>query len=148
MAGDNGQLVSIPFETGRTPLKATEVAKGDRTSYVEVPGEHSQTNITDMDPRIYVFVPDQPGAHPPFLVALTGKKGARRVTALTERGRSGYAIAAEEIVKPHYRVLAKEGGLVFMEIHPRSPLMAGEYAIMGSDLSRVATFSVGSASKR
>jgi hypothetical protein len=143
IADSQGQLSLIPFETGRTPLKPLEVARDDKTSYVEVPGENSKTVISTSEPRIYLFVSDQPNTHPAFLVQFIRKKGARRVPALTERGRTGYAIASEQIVKPHYRVLGKQNGMLFMEIRPRVPLVAGEYAIMGSDLSRVATFSIG-----
>ena len=143
VADIQGQLSPIPFETGHTPLNPLEVARDDRTSYVEVSGETSKTIVSTSEPRIYLFVSDQPNTHPAFLVQFIHKKGARRVPALTERGRSGYAIASEQIVKPHYRVLGKQNGMLLMEIRPRVPLVAGEYAIMGSDLSRVATFSIG-----
>jgi len=143
IADIQGQLSSIPFETGHTPLKPLEIARDDKSSYVEVPGENSKTIVSTSEPRIYLFVSDQPNTHPAFLVQFISKKGVRRVPALTERGRSGYAIASEQIVKPHYRVLGKQNGMLFMEIRPRVPLVAGEYAIMGSDLSRVATFSIG-----
>jgi hypothetical protein len=142
VADASGALSPIPYEVATTALSATAVAKSDKTGYIEIPGERSKTAVTAFEPRLYVFIPDRPGEHPPFLVMLTSKKGARRVTALTERGRAGYAIAGEEIVKPHYRVLGQEGGLAFMEITPRSPLVPGEYAIMGRDLSKVATFTV------
>jgi hypothetical protein len=140
---DRGELANIPFETAKTPLNATAVAKKNRNSFVELPGERSTMNLKTVDPHIYLFVSEGPNVHPPFLVQLAVKRGARRVTAIAERGRPGYAIASEEIVKPHYRVLGNAQGQLFMEIHPRDPLVPGEYAIMGSDLSRVATFSVG-----
>jgi hypothetical protein len=140
---DRGELAKIPFETAKTPLNATAVAKNNKNSFVELPGERSTTSLKTVDPHIYLFVSEGPNVHPPFLVQLTVKRGARRVTAIAERGRPGYAIASEEIVKPHYRVMANAQGRLFMEIHPRDPLVPGEYAIMGSDLSRVATFSVG-----
>jgi len=140
---EQGKLSPIPFEVGHTPLNPLEIAKEDKTSYVEVPGPDSKTTVRTSDPRIYLFVSGQPNTHPAFLVQFIVRKGLRRVTALTERGRSGYAIASEQIVKPHYRVLANQNGMLFMEIRPRTPLAEGEYAIMGSDLSRVATFRVG-----
>lgn len=73
---------------------------------------------------------------------LAEKRGARRVTAMAQKGYRGYAIDSEEIVKPHYRVLGRENGLIFMEIRPREPLMTGEYAIIGTDLKLTATFSI------
>jgi hypothetical protein len=39
-------------------------------------------------------------------------------------------------------VLAKDGDQVFMEFRPRTSLMPGEYAIIGDDLARIATFRV------
>jgi len=45
-------------------------------------------------------------------------------------------------VKPTVRVLAKSGDEVFIELRPRSSLEAGEYAIIGDDLTRIATFRV------
>jgi hypothetical protein len=143
VADDKGGLANIPFETAKTPLSATAVAKSSRNSYVELPGDRSMTSLKSEDPRFYLFVSEGPNSHPPFLVQLTVKKGVRRVTAIAERGRPGYAISSDEIIKPHYRVLANAQGRLFMEIHPRDPLVPGEYAIMGSDLSRVATYSVG-----
>jgi hypothetical protein len=140
---DKGLLASIPFETAKTPLNATAVARNNRNSFVELPGERSTVSLKTVDPRFYLFVSEGQNVHPPFLVQLSVKKGARRVTAVAEKGRPGYAIASEEIIKPHYRVLANAQGRLFMEIRPRDPLVPGEYAIMGSDLSRVATFSIG-----
>ena len=57
----------------------------------------------------------------------------------------GYAISSEEIIKPSIRGLVKDGELVFMEVRPRVSLMPGEYAIIGEDLARIATFRVISA---
>jgi len=48
-------------------------------------------------------------------------------------------------VRPIPRGLSKNGEEVFMELRPRTSLMPGEYAIIGNDLSRVATFRVVSA---
>ena len=145
LADEKGALAALPLETGTMPIKTDEAAKSDKVSYVELKGASAATLARGDDPRLYVFVPDQPGAHPPFLVRLTPKRGARRVTAITQRGLRGYAIASEEIVKPHYRVLARDGGMVYMEIRPREPLLPGEYAIVGTDLQRIATFRVAGA---
>jgi hypothetical protein len=142
LADERGALAALPFETGVMPIKTDEVAKSDKISYVELKGASASTTAKNDEPRLYVFVPDQPGAHPPFLVRLTNRKGARRVTAITQRGMRGYAIASEEIVKPRYRVLGREGGMVYMEIRPREALLPGEYAIVGTDLQRIATFRV------
>ena len=141
-------LVPFAFEAGTTPLRVEAVAKGDKRSYVELKGESSSTVISNIEPRFYVFLPDDPHAKPPFIVRLTSKRGARRVTAVAQKGYKGFAIDSEEIIKPHYRVLWREGGHVFMEIRAREPLMFGEYAIIGADLQRIATFRVGAASNR
>jgi hypothetical protein len=65
---------------------------------------------------------------------------------MAQKGYKGFAIDSEEIIKPHYRVLGRDNGLIYMEIRPREPLMFGEYAIIGTDLARVATFRVAAAS--
>jgi hypothetical protein len=135
-------LRALPFEIARTPFRSSDVAKSNKTSYVDISGEHSTASFSSCQPKIYLFLKDGSASHPPFLVALKTAKGTRRVTALTEKGRSGYAIATEEIVKPHYRVLGNDGGMAFMEISPRSQISQGEYAIIGTDLTRTATFSI------
>lgn len=145
-ADEKNALTPLAFEAGTTPLRVEAVAKGDKRSYVELKGENSATVITNIEPRFFLFLPGEEGAKPPFIVRLTGKQGARRVTAMAQKGYTGFAIDSAEIVKPHYRVLTREGGMQFVEIRPREPLMLGEYAIIGTDLQRVATFRVAAAS--
>lgn len=140
--GQGGALAALAFEPGSTPLRVEEVAKGDKRSHVELKGEHAQTIVTSLEPRFYLFLPDEANAKPPFLVRLTPRRGARRVTAMAQKGYKGFAIDSEEIVKPHYRVIRREGGTQFVEFRPRDPLFDGEYAIIGADLQRVATFRV------
>jgi hypothetical protein len=135
------KLVALPFERAETPLHPGQIAKSTKSSYIELKGEHSATILPGAH-RIFLFTDDRGGAHPPLLVWLTPRRGTRRVTAIAERGRAGFAISADEIVKPTARGLAKEGDLVFMELRPRVSLMPGEYAIIGDDLTRVATFRV------
>lgn len=136
------KLVPLPFEKGQTPLHPEKVAGSTKVSYVELKGEHAATIITTAMPRWFLFTYERPGAHPPFLVWLAPHRGARRVTAIAQRGTSGFAISSEEIVKPSIRVLAKDGDQVFMEFRPRTSLMTGEYAIIGDDLTHIATFRV------
>jgi hypothetical protein len=138
------KLLPLPFESATTPLRINEVAKSNTTSYLELKGEHASTVLT-ADSAIYLFTIDRGGAHPPLIVWLTPHRGSRRVTAVAERGRTGFAISSSEIVKPGARGLAKNGDEVFMELRPRVSLMPGEYAIIGNDLTRVATFRVMSA---
>ena len=142
LADGKGGLSPIAYETGATPLSVETVAKTDKRSYVELKGEQSSTVITNIEPRFYLFLPDAKDAKPPFIVRLTEKRGARRVVALAQKGYKGFAIDSEEIIKPHYRVLGREGGMIFMEIRTRDPLMLGEYAIIGTDLKQIATFRV------
>jgi hypothetical protein len=139
---DQNKLVPLPFERGQTPLKTDKVAKSTTVSYIELKGEHAVTVFKTLTPRVFLFTYQKPGVHPPFLVWLTPHKGARRVTAIAQRGMSGFAISSEEIVKPSVRGLVKEGDLVFMEVRPRTSLIPGEYAIIGDDLAQVATFRV------
>jgi hypothetical protein len=142
LADERGAVAALPFEMGTMPIRTDEAAKSDKISYVELKGASAATLVKTDEPRLYVFVPDRADAHPPFLVRLTARRGARRVTAITQKGLRGYAIASEEIVKPRYRVLGREGGQVYMEIRPREALLPGEYAIVGTDLQRIATFRV------
>lgn len=134
-------LMPLPFEQAQSPLHPNEVAKSTKTSYVELKGEHSATVIAPTQ-RIFLFTTDRGGAHTPPIVWLTPRRGARRVTVIAERGLAGFAISTDQIVKPAVRGLAKNGDEVFMELRPRVSLMPGEYAIIGNDLTRVATFRV------
>jgi hypothetical protein len=142
MLDDQNKLVPLPFEQGLTPLRPETAAKNTKVSYIELKGEHAATVFRTATPRVFLFTYQRPGAHPPFLVWLTPHKGARRVTAIGQRGMTGFAISSEEIVKPTVRGLVKDGDLVFMEVRPRTSLMPGEYAIIGDDLARIATFRV------
>jgi hypothetical protein len=142
VADEKDALVALPFETGTTPLRADAVARNDKTSYVEVRGASSRTTLRTNSPRFFLFVADEANSHPPFIVRLSARRNARRVTAISQKGLRGYAIASEEIVKPHYRVLMREGGMLYMEVRLREPLMQGEYAVLGADLKRIATFRI------
>jgi len=135
------KLVALRFETAITPLRPDQVAKNTTSSYLELKGEHSST-VLPADSRIFLFTIDRGGAHPPLLVWLTPRHGSRRVTAIAQRGLSGFAISSSEIVRPIPRGLVKNGDEVFLELRPRVSLMPGEYAIIGNDLTRVATFRV------
>lgn len=138
---EQNRLVPFPFEQGQTPLHPDEAAKTGKVSYIELRGEHAAT-ILSATPRIFLFTYQRQGTHPPFLVLLTPHHGARRVTALAQQGMRGFAIASEEIIKPSVRVLARDGDQVFVEVRPRTSLAPGEYAIIGDDLMRIATFRV------
>lgn len=142
MLDEQNKLVPLPFESGQTPLHVEQVARSTQVSYIELKGEHAMTVFKTPAPRVFLFTYQRPGVHPPFLVWLTPHKGARRVTAIAQRGLSGFAISSEEIIKPTVRGLVKDGDLVFMEVRPRASLMPGEYAIIGDDLARIATFRV------
>ena len=138
---DGNKLVALPFETGRTPLKTMERAKSSKMSFLELSGEKAATTLPAM-PRIFLYTSERQGTHPPFIVWLESRHGVRRATAVTQAGMSGFAIDSAQIVKPAVRVLAKSGEEVFMEIRPRTSLVPGEYAIIGDDLTRIATFRV------
>jgi hypothetical protein len=141
-ADEANRLTPLPYEVGATPLSVDEVAKSDKRSYVEIKGESAATVITRDAPRFYLFVPDEKNVHTPFLVRLVNKGRARRVTAMRQRGQRGFAIDSEEIIMPHYRVLTSDGGMLYMEFRARQPLPPGEYAFVGTDLRRIATFRI------
>ena len=111
-------------------------------SFIELKGEHSAATLMTT-PRLFLFTSGRQGMHPPFLVWLAPHRGARRVTAITQKGTRGFAVDSEAIIKPTIRVLARlDGDQVFVEVRPRSSLIAGEYAIIGDDLTRIATFRI------
>lgn len=142
VSDNSDALAALPFETATTPLAVDKVAGGEKRSYVELKGESAATVLKSNEPRFYLFVPDTPNAHPPFIVRLTPKRGARRVTALAQKGYTGFAIDSAAIIKPRYRVLGREGGMLYMEIRAREWLLPGEYAMIGTDLQRIATFRI------
>jgi hypothetical protein len=135
------KLIPLPFEKAETPLRRDQAAKETKSSYVELKGEHSPA-VLGVDQRIFLFTVERGGAHPPMIVWLTPRRGGRRVTAIAQKGLTGFAISAEDIVKPKVRGLTKEGDVIFVELRPRVSLAPGEYAIIGEDLNRVATFRV------
>jgi hypothetical protein len=137
-----GALTPLPFEAGTTPLRMEAPASSDKMSRLDLKGEHASVSVGTFEPHFFLFVQEGAGVHPPLLVHLTEKRGARRVAVMAQRGQRGFAIASKEIVKPHYRVLARDGGMIYMEIWGRELLQPGEYAFIGSDLARLATFSV------
>jgi hypothetical protein len=139
---DKNKLVPLSFEQGQTPLHSDQVAKSTKVSFIELKGEHSAASLTTA-PRLFLFTSGRQGAHPPFLVWLTPHRGARRVTAIAQKGMQGFAVDSEAIIKPTIRVLARlDGDQVFVELRPRSSLIEGEYAIIGDDLTRIATFRI------
>jgi hypothetical protein len=139
---DQNRLVPLPIEQGQTPLHSDQVAKSTKVSFIELKGEDSAVTLTTA-PRLFLFTSGRQGTHPPFLVWLTPHRGARRVTAIAQKGMQGFAIDSEAIIKPTIRVLARlDGDQVFVELRPRSSLIAGEYAIIGDDLTRIATFRI------
>jgi hypothetical protein len=135
------KLLALPFEKATTPLKLEQVAKRTSVSYIELKGEHSSTVLQPTE-RIFVYTFERTGTHPPFIVLLTTRHGNRRAVAIAERGLAGFAISSDQIVRPSVLGLWKSGDEVFMELRPRVSLAAGEYAIIGADLTRVATFRV------
>jgi hypothetical protein len=139
---EKDSIKPLAVETGATPLHVESVASGDKLSRLELKGERSMTVIHASEPHFFLFVPDGGSAHPPLLVRLAQKGGGRRVAVMAQRGQRGFAIVSSEIVKPHYRVLARDGGMIYMEVWGREPLQPGEYAFIGSDLARIATFGV------
>ncbi len=140
-AEKGGALAPLSVEAGASPLRMEALATSDKLSRLELKGERSATLISTDEPHFFLFVPEG-GAHPPLLVRLETKRSVRRVGVMAQRGQRGFAIASSEIVKPHYRVLSREGGMIYMEVWGREPLLPGEYAFIGSDMARILTFSL------
>jgi hypothetical protein len=142
LADESNALTALPFETATTKLRIREVAGSDKAGYLELPGEHAATSIRSSAPRFYLFVRDVQGVRPPFIVRLKEKQKARRVGALMQKGLSGFAVPSEEIIRPRLLVLKREDGMLFMQVSPRAPLAPGEYAFVGADPARIATFRI------
>ena len=138
----SNELAALPFELGMASLNYQKPAKETRVGFIELDGAHASTVFETANPRIFLFASQRAGSHPPFLVLLSTRRGKRRVTAVAQQGMSGFAIASEQIIKPNLRVLASLGEEVFMEIRPRVSLIPGEYAIIGNDVARIATFRI------
>src|SRR5947209_7044749 len=114
---------------GSLPLTgASALSSPVQETFPQPPADHAIIYVAD-DKNMLAPLPFEKG-------------GARRVTAMAQKRLKGFAIDSEEIIKPNYRVLAREGHVQFMEVRPREPLMLGEYAIIGTDLGRIATFRV------
>lgn len=143
--GGEAELKPLPLEAGTTNLRPEVPAGSDKWGQVELKGETAGTIIANSEPHFFLFVPDTSGVHPPLLVRLTPRRGARRVAAMVQKGQRGFAVAAEEIVKPRYRVLGRDAGMIYMEVWGREPLLPGEYAFIGSGLARIPTFRIGEA---
>lgn len=148
LADEKNVLTALPVEAATSPVRMNEVARSDKRSYLELKGEHAVTLISNPLPRFYLFVQDIPGVRPPFIVRLTEKGKARRVDAMLQKGMSGFAVPSEEIVHPRLLVLGREDGMLFMQVSPREPLTAGEYAFVGADSARIATFRIAAESNR
>ncbi|MEO6391701.1 MAG: hypothetical protein ABIP75_07600 [Pyrinomonadaceae bacterium] len=142
VGGPEGELMSLPVEVGTATVSVVAVAKNDKKGFVELAGTAAATSVNQASPRLYIFIPSGPGVHPAFVVRLDIDKGKRRVPIMLQKGLTGFAVPTDHIVIPHYRVLSTLGRLSFMEITPRLPLVPGEYAVMGEDLNRIATFRV------
>jgi hypothetical protein len=135
-------LTALPVEAGTSKLRLNEVARSDKSGYLELQGEHAATATGDPLPHFYLFVKDVQGVRPPFIVRLAEKGKARRVSIMTQKGLSGFAVPSEQIVRPRLLVLKREDGMLFMQVSPREPLPPGEYAFVGADPSRIATFRI------
>jgi len=140
-------LTALPLEAATSKLRLNEVARSDKSGYLELAGEHAATATRDPLPRFYLFVKDAQGVRPPFIVRLTEKGKSRRVSVMTQKGLSGFAVPSEEIVRPRLLVLKREDGMLFMQVSPREPLAPGEYAFVGADPARIATFRVAAANQ-
>lgn len=145
------KLAPLPFESSITPLDPYVFAKSDKIRYAELKGLRAATTLTVNNLRFYVFVADKMDPPPHQLVRLTSKKGTRRFTVVSLKGRKGYSPMADETIRLEYRILERlrvAAGrnrslfINYMEIHPRQQLTPGEYAIIGDSLLDIATFRI------
>jgi len=155
---DARELMALPFEVAVSSLTEKAATKSNLMGHVELKGERAETVITNPQPRFYVFVQEDVNPPPQFLIRLTDRKGARRFTAVTEKGKGGFSPLSTEAIKLHYRLLTRvpvsagSGGAViyvlYVELRAQGPLAPGEYAIVGNDLANTATFRIPAASDK
>jgi hypothetical protein len=147
---DAHALVALPFEAAVSSLPEKAATKSNVMGHVELKGERAATVITNTQPRFYVFVQEDVNPPPQFLIRLTGRKGARRFTAVSEKGKGVFSPVSTQAIKLHYRLLTrvpvKAGSgviyVLYVELRTKVPLAPGEYAIVGNDLANTATFRI------
>lgn len=147
----HNKLAPLPFESSIIPLDPFVFAKSDRVGHAELRGLQAATTLMIHNPRFYVFVADRMDPPPHQLVRLTGKKGNRRFTVVSTKGRKGYSPMAAETIELKYQILERlqvavgKGRILFinyLELSPRYELPIGEYAIIGDSLQDIATFRI------
>lgn len=147
---DAHELIALPFEAAVSSLPEKTATKSNVMGHVELKGERAVTVITNTQPRFYVFVQEAVDPPPQFLIRLTGRKGARRFTAVAEKGKGTFSPLSTEAVKLRYRLLTRVpvragAGVIYVlyvELRAQGPLAPGEYAIVGNDLANTATFRI------
>jgi hypothetical protein len=154
---DGHELIALPFEVAVSSLSEKGVTKSNLMGHVELKGERAETVITNPQPRFYVFVQEDVNPPPQFLIHLTGRKGARRFTGVTGKGKGEFSPLSTEAIKLGYRLLTRvpvstdSGAIIYVlyvELRVLSPLAPGEYAIVGNDLANTATFRIPAASDK
>src|SRR5688500_16396115 len=139
----SNKLVPLPFESSINPLDPFVIAKSNRVGHAELKGLEASTTLTINDPRFYVFVADRMDPLHHQLVRLTRKRGNKRFTVVSTKGREGYSPMAAETIELKYQILerlqgaAGKGRILFinyLELRPRRELPPGEYAIIGDSL--------------
>lgn len=145
------QPVALPFEEGLTTLNIFQPAVDNRIARVRVSGPKAQTVLKNQNLRFFVFVGDRMDPPPHQLVRLTSSKSERSLRISLIKGQKGYAPFAEDNIQLERRILkrmrvsAGQNRFLFvnyLELRPREPLRAGEYAIIGDSLADIATFRV------
>ncbi|MFN2455314.1 MAG: hypothetical protein ABR577_13955 [Pyrinomonadaceae bacterium] len=146
-------LVPLPYEDVSTSMPVSVMMRNGSAGYVELKGEQSEAVVANSDPRFYLFVIERLDPPPHFLVGLTRKKRARRLTVLAEKGRKGFTPLTDATLKLQYRILSRvpvrtrTGFIIYalyVEARPLAPLMAGEYAFVGDNFIGITTFRVAS----
>ena len=145
------QPVALPFEEGLTTFNVFQPAVDNRITRVRVSGPKAQTVLKNQNLRFLVFVGDRMDPPPHQLVRLTSNRSERSLRISLIKDRKGYAPFAEDNVQLERRILRRmrvSAGanrflfVNYLELRPREPLRAGEYAIIGDSLADIATFRV------
>lgn len=130
-------------ESYQAPFRFDRPAPRTLERNIELRGRRSQTPLLDTQPRFYVSVSIEDFyAHLPYLVRLRRRGNVRRLTISMERGRLGFMLLSREVIPVRHRVLARSGGMDFVEIVPVDALSPGEYAFVSPYYTHLPTFTI------
>jgi hypothetical protein len=148
---DSGKFAPLPLEDIVTKLPLPLDAKTTKTGRLEIKNASAQTILRDTKPVFFIFVRVNFDPPPHFLVRLEPTGNCRRINATSAPGNRTFIADFDDVIRVEYRLVEKipvknSSGMIFyvyfMAVRPTSPLVDGEYALLGSNLLQMATFRI------